>query len=126
MPNAAPINAKAPSLAEHPDCLFCKILAGQIPSALVWESDRVVIFNDISPQAPTHWLCIHRQHTDSHRQTTDNQLYADLMAAARDAARQHDLHDYRLVMNNGAEAGQSVFHMHLHLLAGRPLAWPPG
>lgn len=125
-PQTPPLNALAPSLANHPDCLFCKILAQQIPAALVWESAQVVIFNDISPQAPTHWLCIHRQHTDSHAQTTDNQLYADLMAAARDAAHQQGLTDYRLVMNNGAQAGQSVFHMHLHLLAGRPLSWPPG
>ena len=108
------------------DCLFCKILAGDIPSTKVWSSDNVLIVNDISPQAPTHWLCIHRDHTHSHIDTEDASIYADLMAAARDAAKESNLTDYRLVMNNGVKAGQTVFHMHLHLLAGREFTWPPG
>lgn len=108
------------------DCLFCRILHGDIPAQVVARTHQVLGFQDIQPQAPTHWLFIHRQHTASHGQTEDPQVFADLLAAARDAARDHGLEHYRLIINNGAGAGQSVFHLHLHLLAGRKLQWPPG
>lgn len=111
------------------DCLFCRILAGEIPANRVHEGvlgGNVIAFADINPQAPIHWLFIHNTHTASHSETADPQVYADLLAAAKTAAQAEGLSDYRLVINNGAEAGQSVFHLHLHLLAGRPFTWPPG
>lgn len=108
------------------NCLFCKILTGQIPSNKAAETDCVFAFHDIAPQAPTHVLVIHKTHTASLSETEDNRIFADLLGGARDIAKQLGLNDYRLVINNGAEAGQSVFHLHAHLLAGRPLKWPPG
>lgn len=108
------------------DCLFCRIVAGKLPASIVYSNERVMGFNDIAPQAPTHVLFVDQEHTPGHRETEDPQLFARLMSAARDYARQQELSNYRLVINNGAGAGQSVFHLHLHLLAGRPLSWPPG
>lgn len=107
-------------------CLFCKIAKGEIPSSKAAETNTIYAFHDIAPQAPTHILVIPKKHTDSIADTTDNQIFAELMAGVRDLAKQLNLSDYRVVLNTGAEAGQSVFHMHAHLLAGRPLAWPPG
>lgn len=108
------------------DCLFCKILAGQIPAKVVFKTESVLVFEDIAPQAPTHWLAIHTHHTASHSQTTEASIFADLLHALQQAAQQHGVSDYRLVINNGAGAGQTVFHTHVHLMAGRPLAWPAG
>lgn len=108
------------------DCLFCKILTGQIPSNKAAETDQVFAFHDIAPQAPTHVLVIHKTHTASLAETTDNSILAELSGGVRDIAKQLGLKDYRVVINNGAEAGQSVFHLHAHILAGRPLKWPPG
>lgn len=108
------------------DCLFCKIVAGEIPADKVLSTDRITVFRDISPQAPTHLLVIPNTHTPSVRETADSALLADVFAGARDAADTLGLEDYRLVVNNGAEAGQTVFHLHMHVLAGRPLDWPPG
>ena len=112
------------------DCLSCKIAAGQIPSTKLYEDDTVVAFKDIDPQAPLHALVIPREHIASL-----NELGAghDAMAGAmlRCAARLATEHGYaergyRTVFNTNAEAGQSVFHIHLHVLGGRSLAWPPG
>lgn len=108
------------------DCLFCKIAGEQIPSNKAAETEHVFAFHDIAPQAPTHVLVIHKTHTASLSETDDNTLFADLLGGVRDIAKQLGLSDYRLVINNGAAAGQSVFHMHAHILAGRPLKWPPG
>lgn len=108
------------------DCLFCKIISGEIPCAKAGETDKALAFNDINPQAPTHVLVIHKTHSASLSETTDNAIFGDLLGGVRDIAGQLGLKDYRLVINNGAEAGQSVFHMHAHILAGRPLQWPPG
>ena len=108
------------------DCLFCRIVAGEIPAKRVYENEQVIAFEDINPQAPTHVLIIHRTHTESHLDTDDPTILMQVMQGAQEVAKQLGLHDYRLVMNNGAKAGQSVFHMHLHLLAGRPFTWPPG
>ncbi len=111
-----------------PDCLFCRIAAGEIPSDRVYEDDRVVVFRDVNPQAPTHVLAIPRRHIPSAANLTDadGELLAALFGALRRVAEEAGLHGYRIVTNVGAEAGQSVFHLHLHLLAGRPMAWPPG
>ena len=112
------------------DCLFCKILAGEIPADIVFESDSVIGFRDISPQAPTHVLIVPRRHvsTINDLEEGDRELIGDLYLAAKQIAKGEDLSEagYRVVMNCNEGAGQSVFHIHLHLLGGRGLGWPPG
>jgi histidine triad (HIT) family protein len=108
------------------DCLFCKILAGDIPSQKVMETDHILAFNDITPQAPTHVLVIHKAHTPNLSESADSTMLGEWMAGVRDVARHLNLADYRVIVNNGVQAGQSVFHLHAHILAGRPLSWPPG
>ncbi len=107
-------------------CLFCRIAAGELGTEFVYQDERVVAFRDVQPQAPTHLLFVPRQHTASLRETDDGESLAGLLLAARRTAARMNLGDYRLVINTGARAGQSVFHLHLHLLAGRTMAWPPG
>jgi histidine triad (HIT) family protein len=112
-----------------PDCLFCRIVAGEIPSDRVHEDDDVIAFRDIAPRAPTHVLVIPRRHIpDAHALTEeDGELLAKLFAVVRKAADAEGLErGYRVVTNVGPESGQTVFHLHLHLLGGRPMAWPPG
>jgi histidine triad (HIT) family protein len=111
-----------------PDCPFCKIAAGDIPADRVYEDEAVVVFRDINPRAPTHVLAIPRRHIASAANLTDadGELLAALFAAMRHVAEEAGLHGYRIVTNVGAEAGQSVFHLHFHLLGGRPMSWPPG
>jgi histidine triad (HIT) family protein len=112
------------------DCLFCKIVAGQIPGNLVYEDPDVIAFKDINPQAPLHVLIVPRRHiaTLNDLKPTDDALVGSLFRVAAKLARQHGYADrgYRTVFNANREAGQSVFHIHLHLLAGRALGWPPG
>lgn len=110
------------------DCLFCKIIAKEIPSKTVYEDDRCFAFRDINPQAPTHILVLPRRHFAkiSEMSAKDEELVGHLHWAAKEIAAKEGLKDFRLVVNNGAEAGQSVWHVHLHLLAGRPFSWPPG
>lgn len=110
------------------DCLFCRIAAGEIPSERVYEDDSVVVFRDINPRAPTHVLAIPRRHIASAANLTDadGELLAALFAALRHVAEEAGVHGYRIVTNVGAESGQSVFHLHFHLLGGRPMTWPPG
>ena len=111
------------------DCLFCRIVAGEIPSDRVYEDAEVIAFRDVAPQAPTHVLVIPRRHVaDAHALTDeDSDLLASLFGAVRRIADDEGLHrGYRVVTNVGAEAGQSVFHLHLHLLGGRSMSWPPG
>jgi len=112
----------------EPDCLFCKIAAGEIPSERVYEDDAVVVFRDINPRAPTHVLAIPRRHIASAANLTDadGQLLAALFGGLRHVAEEAGLHGYRIVTNVGVESGQSVFHLHFHLLGGRPMSWPPG
>lgn len=111
-----------------PECLFCKIAAGEIPSDHVYEDDRVVVFRDINPKAPTHVLAIPRRHIPSADDLTDadGDLLAALFSALRKVAADANLRGYRIVSNVGPESGQSVFHLHFHLLGGRRMAWPPG
>ena len=110
------------------DCLFCKIAAGEIPSEVVFEDESVVVFRDINPRAPTHVLAIPRRHLASVADLTeaDGDLLAALFGAMRQVAQEAGLTGYRIVSNVGAESGQSVFHLHFHLLGGRPMTWPPG
>lgn len=111
-----------------PDCLFCKIVAGDLPTDRVLESERTIAFRDISPQAPVHVLVIPRQHLPdiaAVAQAGDG-LLDELVAQARQVAADAGIADYRLVFNTGAGAGQSVWHAHAHVLGGRPMTWPPG
>ena len=112
------------------DCLFCKIVDGDIPAEVIYEADTALAFRDISPQAPTHVLIIPRRHvsTINDLEAADEELVGQLFSAAKAVAQQEGLTEsgYRTVMNCGEGAGQSVFHIHLHLLGGRPMLWPPG
>ena len=111
------------------DCLFCRIVAGEIPSTKIHEDDLVVAIRDISPQAPTHVLVMPVAHVASAADLTDadGPLLARLFAVASDLARRDGLDGgWRLVSNVGRDGGQSVDHLHVHLLGGRPMAWPPG
>lgn len=112
------------------DCLFCKIAAGEIPADPVYQDDDLVAFNDINPQAPTHVLIIPRTHIATLNDATPNDaaLLGKLLVTAGKIARSEGFADagYRVVMNCNAAAGQTVFHVHLHLLGGRQLGWPPG
>jgi histidine triad (HIT) family protein len=112
------------------DCLFCKILNGDIPADIIYESDSAIAFRDVNPQAPTHVLVIPRKHvaTINDLNEEDQEIVGSLYLAAKDIARAEGLSDegYRAVMNCNEGAGQSVFHIHLHVLGGRALGWPPG
>ncbi len=112
------------------DCLFCKIISGDIRADIVLETDSVIAFRDINPQAPTHVLIIPRQHTATINDLDDARAagIGDLFLVAKQIAASEGLADdgYRVVMNCNEGAGQSVFHIHLHLLGGRRLGWPPG
>ncbi len=111
------------------DCLFCKIVAGEIPADIIYESDTALAFRDINPQAPTHVLVIPRKHiaTINDIAADDEALVGSLYTAAREIAAAEGIADdgYRAVMNCNESAGQSVFHVHLHVLGGKPMGWPP-
>ena len=112
-----------------PECLFCRIVSRQIPAQVVAEEPELVAFNDINPQAPTHLLIIPKEHITSLAETTEahTMLMGNALQLANRLARKLQLGEgYRVVINNGAKAGQSVWHLHLHLLGGRTLTWPPG
>ncbi|MCY1039982.1 histidine triad nucleotide-binding protein [Corallococcus sp. bb12-1] len=111
-------------------CLFCKIREGAIPAKVVYQDEHCLAFEDINPQAPMHVLFIPRKHIATVNDLTpeDRELVGSLYIGAAKLARERGYADqgYRVVMNTGPNAGQTVFHIHLHLLAGRPLHWPPG
>ncbi len=111
------------------DCLFCKIVAGELPSDTVHETDTTLAFRDIEPQAPTHVLVVPKSHHPNAAAlaAAEPGVYVDLVTAAAAVAEQDGLDKgYRLVFNTGAQAHQTVFHAHLHLLGGRTMGWPPG
>lgn len=112
------------------DCLFCKIIRREIPGAIVYEDDRVLAFNDINPQAPTHVLIVPKRHVATLNDLTpeDDGIVGELVRCAAGIAKTRGFSagGYRTVFNTNREAGQTVFHIHLHLLAGRTLTWPPG
>jgi histidine triad (HIT) family protein len=111
------------------DCLFCKIVAGEIPADVVHETDTTMAFRDLEPQAPTHVLVIPRSHHANAAELADAEptVLVDLVASAKAVAGQEGLGEgYRLVFNTGAQAHQTVFHAHLHVLGGRSMGWPPG
>ena len=108
-------------------CLFCAIVAGDIPATVVRESERTLAFRDINPAAPTHVLVITKDHHENVGALVDPESAADVLALARRSALAEGLEPgYRVVFNNGAAAQQTVFHAHAHVLGGRPLSWPPG
>lgn len=111
------------------DCLFCKIEKKEIPSKMVFENESLFAIRDINPQAPVHLLIIPKKHIAqmSDLSGSDTELLGQLILAGKELAVQEKVGDgYRLVFNNGSKAGQSVFHIHLHLLGGRKMTWPPG
>jgi histidine triad (HIT) family protein len=117
-------------VSETKECLFCRIISGGIPARIAWQSDALVAFHDINPQAPLHVLICPRKHIASLNDMVpgDESLIGEAIGAAARIAREtgHAEDGYRVVLNCGAGAGQSVFHIHVHLLAGRPFGWPPG
>jgi histidine triad (HIT) family protein len=117
-------------MATDPDCLFCKIVAGSVPSTRVHEDDVVVAFRDIAPRAPTHIIVVPRDHIASAAELTEEHgpMLGRLLAATAQIARQEGIADagYRLVSNVGRWGGQTVDHLHFHLLGGRAFEWPPG
>jgi len=110
------------------DCLFCKIVAGEIPASIVKKNALYTAFNDITPQAPTHILIIPNHHFSNMAEAAmaNPELVGEIFKAAGEIASEIGLDSYRMNVNTGAGAGQSVFHAHLHLLGGRTFAWPPG
>ncbi len=112
------------------DCLFCKILEGEIPADIVFASDDVLAFRDVNPQAPTHILIIPREHIATTNDLSENHelIMGRLFSAAKSIAGQEGISDegYRMVVNCNEKAGQTVFHIHMHLLGGRSMTWPPG
>ncbi len=111
-------------------CPFCEIVAGRIPAKTVYEDDQLVAFHDVAPQAPTHVLVIPKRHVTSlvDLAPEDDALVGAMVRKGRDIAQDlgHEENGFRLVLNCGEDAGYSVYHIHLHLLAGRKLGWPPG
>jgi len=110
------------------ECLFCKIAAGTIPAEKLYEDDDLLAFHDIAPQAPVHFLIIPKKHIQGPADvgTADEALIGKMMRIGADIAKENGISDFRLVYNNGAKAGQTVFHIHMHVLGGRALTWPPG
>lgn len=109
------------------ECVFCKIVRGELPSRTVYEDDEVVAFHDVRPQAPTHVLVVPKRHVASIREA-DDALLGTLFARVRDLAKELETEGrgFRLVVNTGPEGGQTVPHLHVHILAGRSFSWPPG
>jgi histidine triad (HIT) family protein len=109
-------------------CLFCKITRGEIPADKLYEDDDIMAFRDISPQAPVHFLVVPKKHISGPQSVTrdDEQLIGKVIRMGGEIAKQEGIEHYRVLFNNGEQAGQSVFHIHLHVLGGRSLTWPPG
>lgn len=118
-------------MTANADCIFCKIVAGEIPAKILMEEDDLIVFHDIQGQAPTHLLVIPKRHIATLNEVAqpsaeDERLLGRLLSACPRAAARAGVDSYRVVNNCGEAAGQSVFHIHLHVLAGREFAWPPG
>jgi histidine triad (HIT) family protein len=113
-----------------PDCLFCKIIKREIPASIVYEDDHVLAFNDINPQGPTHVLVVPNRHIASLNDLAagDDQIVGEVVRRAAAIAKERGISvgGFRIVFNTNRDAGQTVFHIHLHLIGGRSLAWPPG
>jgi histidine triad (HIT) family protein len=108
------------------ECIFCKIAKGEFNTAFLYEDDQIAAFHDITPQAPVHVLIIPKIHAASIKDISDPLLIGHMFNTAKKIAQDLNLNSYRLVINTGEDAGQTVFHLHLHLLGGRRFNWPPG
>ncbi len=110
------------------NCLFCKIIKGEVPAHKLYEDERLLAFWDVAPQAPKHFLVIPKKHVSGPGAlgAEDEEVVGALVRKGAQLAAEHGITACRLVINNGAAAGQTVFHLHLHVLGGRPLSWPPG
>lgn len=110
------------------DCLFCKIVKGEIPAEKVGESDHCIAFNDIAPQAPTHVLVVPKKHFRSMNDMPDGSVLGAMAMLGRSVAKELGIAEegYRAVINTGENGGQTVHHIHMHILGGRPMKWPPG
>ncbi len=110
------------------NCLFCKIARGDIPADIIYEDDDILAFRDIAPQAPVHFLVIPKKHISGPASLTpeDEQLIGKIMRKGSEIAQKEGIDHYRVVFNNGEQAGQTVFHIHMHILGGRDMNWPPG
>ena len=108
------------------NCIFCKIINGDFNTEFVYEDEKLVAFNDINPQAPTHILFVPKAHVESLNELNDSTIVKDIFEAIKKVAKAKGINDYRVVLNTGKEAGQEVMHIHFHMLSGRKLNWPPG
>ncbi len=108
------------------ECVFCNIVQGKSPATIEWEDENVIAIRDINPQAPTHLLIIPKEHFPSIDATPSDTMLTVLETAKALAAREGLTNGYRIVINNGPDGGQTVYHVHVHLLGGRPFGWPPG
>ena len=110
------------------DCIFCKVVTGEIPATVVKRTDRLLAFRDIHPEAPTHLLIIPTHHVASLDRVQDGDLLGEMLMFASGLAREEGIaqRGYRVVLNTNVDGGQTVYHLHLHLLGGRPMRWPPG
>jgi histidine triad (HIT) family protein len=126
--SGAPDGPGYSSVMGESGCLFCRVVAGELPAEVVHRGDRVLAFRDVSPQAPTHVLVVPREHHPdvAALAAADPQAHAELAVAAETVAKAEGHDSFRLVFNTGARSGQSVFHVHGHVLAGRDMTWPPG
>jgi histidine triad (HIT) family protein len=115
-------------MSDTQSCLFCRIVRREIPASIVWEDEQALAFRDIDPKAPIHVLVVPKRHVASLNEATDATLLGHLLLAAREIAETELISDdgYRTVINTNAGAGQTVFHLHVHMLGGRALKWPPG
>ena len=108
------------------NCIFCKIINGDFNTEFVYEDEKLVAFNDINPQAPTHILFVPKAHVESLNELNDTTIVKEIFEAIKKVAKAKGINDYRVVLNTGKEAGQEVMHIHFHMLSGRKLNWPPG
>lgn len=108
------------------DCIFCKLANKEIPTDIVYEDEHTMVFNDMNPQAPIHMLVIPKNHYSSLNEIEDEKVLGKLMKTVINVTKKLNITEYRTVINTGEQAGQTVFHIHVHILAGRPLLWPPG
>ncbi|MCI5146742.1 MAG: histidine triad nucleotide-binding protein [Candidatus Electrothrix sp. AR3] len=110
------------------DCLFCKIIRGEIPADKLFEDEEILVFRDIAPAAPVHFLVIPKKHISGPAAVgaEDEALLGKMMRIGSQVAEEEGLEHFRVVFNNGEQAGQTVFHIHMHILGGRSLSWPPG
>lgn len=108
------------------DCIFCKIANKEIPSNFIYEDDNVVAFNDLNPQAPTHFLVIPKKHYSSLNEINSKEEFANIFSTIPIICKKLGISEYRTVVNTGENAGQTVFHIHVHVMAGRKFEWPAG